>query len=165
MHLIFEKSLCLPILKIITEIITNFKSLYGFRGRCLEIRDVWIDFEPYFKVQNLVSVQPKSIILGKLPISTWSFMWWCQFIDLLKFEIRPNSLLNFGTTNYCCNFGSFVNKSDYIVKTYWMQLETIALLTLYYYISEVFTGQNVRRKLCHGCCVKVWFALRTVAGY
>ena len=37
--------------------------------------------------------------------------------DLLKFEIRPSSLLNFGTANYCCNFGSFVNKSDYIVKT------------------------------------------------
>ena len=41
-----------------------------------------------------------------------------QFIDLLKFETRPSSLLNFGTANYCCNFGSFVNKSDYIVKTY-----------------------------------------------
>ena len=26
-------------------------------------------------------------------------MWWCQFIDLLKFETRPSSLLNFGMAN------------------------------------------------------------------
>ena len=26
-------------------------------------------------------------------------MWWCQFIDLLKFETRPSPLLNFGTAN------------------------------------------------------------------
>ena len=30
----------LPILKSITEIMKNFKSLYGFGGRCLKIRDV-----------------------------------------------------------------------------------------------------------------------------
>ncbi len=23
-------------------------------------------------------------------------MWWCQFVDVLKFETRPSSLLNFG---------------------------------------------------------------------
>ena len=34
----------------------------------------------------------------KGPISTWSFMWWCQSIDWLKFETPPISLLNFGTT-------------------------------------------------------------------
>ena len=38
------------------------KSLYDFGGRCLKIREVCIGFEPYFKVQNLVSVHPKSII-------------------------------------------------------------------------------------------------------
>ena len=26
-------------------------------------------------------------------------MWWCQFIDRLKFETRPSSLLNFGTAH------------------------------------------------------------------
>ena len=31
------------------------------------IRDVCMDFEPYFNVHNLVSVQPKSIILGQMP--------------------------------------------------------------------------------------------------
>ena len=53
-------------LKSITEIMENFKSLYGFGGRCLKIRDVCMDFEPYFKVHNLVSVHPKNIILGQM---------------------------------------------------------------------------------------------------
>ena len=39
----------------------------------------------------------KASHLVKWSISTWSFMWWCQFIDWLKFETRPTSLLNFGT--------------------------------------------------------------------
>ena len=26
-------------------------------------------------------------------------MWWCQFIDWLKFETRPSPLLNFGMAN------------------------------------------------------------------
>ena len=43
----------------------NFKSLYYIGGRCFKIRDVCINFEPYFKVYNLVSVHPKSIILAK----------------------------------------------------------------------------------------------------
>ena len=60
------KSLCLPILKSITEIMKNFKSLYGFEGRCLKIRDVCTDFEPCFKVHNLVFVHPNSIILGQM---------------------------------------------------------------------------------------------------
>ena len=60
------KSLCLLILKSITEIIKYFKSLYDFGGRCLKIKDVCMDFEPYFKVHNLVSVHPKSVILGQM---------------------------------------------------------------------------------------------------
>ena len=32
----------------------------------LKIRDVCMDFEPYFRVHNLVSVHPKSIILGQM---------------------------------------------------------------------------------------------------
>ena len=44
----------------------NFKSLYGFGGRCLKIRDVCMDFEPNFKVHNFVSVYPKSIKLGQI---------------------------------------------------------------------------------------------------
>ena len=44
----------------------KIKSLYDFGGRCLKIKDVCMDFEPYFKVHNLVSVQPKSIIPDKM---------------------------------------------------------------------------------------------------
>ena len=44
----------------------NFKSLYGFGGRCLKIRDVCMDFEPNFKVHNFASVHPKSIKLGNM---------------------------------------------------------------------------------------------------
>ena len=54
------------ILKSVTEIMKNFKSLYGFGGRCLKIRDVCMGFEPYFKVHTLVSAHPKSIILGQM---------------------------------------------------------------------------------------------------
>jgi len=35
-------------------------------GRCFNIRDVCLDFEPCFKVHNLVSVYVKSIILGQM---------------------------------------------------------------------------------------------------
>ena len=44
----------------------NFKSLYGFGGRCLKIRGVCVDFEPRFKDHSLVSVHPKSIILFQM---------------------------------------------------------------------------------------------------
>ena len=47
-------------------IIKYFKSSYDFGGRCLKIKDVCMDFEPYFKVHNLVSVHPKSVILGQM---------------------------------------------------------------------------------------------------
>ena len=42
------------------------KCLYDFGGRCLKIRDVCMDFEPYFKVHSLVSVHPKRIILVQM---------------------------------------------------------------------------------------------------
>ena len=51
---------------VVTKRMKNFKSLYGFGGRFLKIRDVCMDFEPYFKVHNLVSVHRKSIILGQM---------------------------------------------------------------------------------------------------
>ena len=37
-----------------------------FWGPFLKIRDVCMDFLTYFKVHNLVSVYPKSIILGQM---------------------------------------------------------------------------------------------------
>ena len=91
------KSLCLPILKSITEIMKNFKSLYGFGGRCLKIRDVCMDLSHVSRSITWSLFTLKASYLVKWSISTWSFMWWCQFIDWLKFETRPSSLLNFGT--------------------------------------------------------------------
>ena len=44
----------------------EFKTTYDFGGRCLKIRDVYMDFKPYYKVHSLVSVDPKSIILGQI---------------------------------------------------------------------------------------------------
>jgi len=52
--------------KSITEIIKKLNSLCGFWGRCLNIRDVCMDFKPCFKVYNLVSIFPKSIKLGQM---------------------------------------------------------------------------------------------------
>ena len=75
----------------------NFKSLCGFGGCRLKIRDVCMDFELYFKVHNLVSVHPKSIILGQMTNLNTIFYVVCQFIDWLKFGICPSSLLNFGS--------------------------------------------------------------------
>ena len=51
---------------VVTKLIKNFKSLYGFGGRCFNIRDVCMDFEPCFKVYNLVSIRPKSMQLGQM---------------------------------------------------------------------------------------------------
>ena len=40
-----------------------------------------------------------------------NFMWWCQFIDWLKFETRPSSLLNFGRA--LCHSKRFVSSSKF----------------------------------------------------
>ena len=45
---------------------TDKKLWYGFGVCFLKIRDVCMDFEPYSKVHNLVSVHSKSIILGQI---------------------------------------------------------------------------------------------------
>ena len=49
----------------VTKLIKNFKFIC-FGGGCLKIRDVCMNFEPYFKVHNLVSVHPKSIALNQM---------------------------------------------------------------------------------------------------
>ena len=84
---------------VVTKLIKNFKSLYGFGRRCLKIRDVCMDFEPaYFKVHSLVSVPPKSIILGQMANLNMIFHVVVSVYQL-KFETHPSSLLNFGTAN------------------------------------------------------------------
>ena len=42
----------------------------------------------------------KASYLVKWPISTWSFIWRCQFIAWLKFETCQSSLFNFGRANW-----------------------------------------------------------------
>ena len=44
----------------------KFEEFMWLRGRCLKIRDICMDFEPCFKVHNLVSLNLKSIILGQM---------------------------------------------------------------------------------------------------
>ena len=51
---------------VVTKLMKNFKSLYGFGGHCLKIRDVCRDFQANFKVHNFISIYPKSTKLGQL---------------------------------------------------------------------------------------------------
>ena len=52
---------------VVTKLIKNFKSLYGFGAWCLNIRDVLMDCEQCFKIYNkVVFVRPKSIKLGQM---------------------------------------------------------------------------------------------------
>ena len=72
-------------------------------GRCFNIRDVCMDFEPCFKVYNLVSIRPKSMKLGQMINLNAIFHTIFQFIDWLQFETRPSTPLNFGMA-YCFQF-------------------------------------------------------------
>ena len=58
-----------------------------------------MDFEPYFKVHNLVSVQPKSIILGQMTNLNMISHVVVPVYRFVKFETCPSSLLHFGTAN------------------------------------------------------------------
>ena len=71
------------------KLIENFKGLYGFVGCCLKIRDVCMDFEPYFKVHNLVSVHLKSITLDQIDETTSSTSYQlCLFSFLSNVRFR-----------------------------------------------------------------------------
>ena len=75
----------------------NFKSLYGFGGRSLKIRDVWMDFEAYFKVHNLVSVHPKNMKLRQMTNLNMIFHVVVSDYRLVEIWNSPSTLLNFGT--------------------------------------------------------------------
>ena len=49
-----------------TGFYTKLIKMYSFGARCLNIRDVCMDFEPFFEVNNVVSDHPKSIKLGQM---------------------------------------------------------------------------------------------------
>ena len=53
-----------------------------------------MDFEPFFKVHNSVSVHPKSIIFGQITKLNMIFHVVVSVIDYLKFETRHSSPMN-----------------------------------------------------------------------
>ena len=73
-------------------------------GDTLKIRDVCMDFEPYFKIHNLVSVYPRSIILSQITNLNMIFHVVVSVYRLVKFETRPSSPMNFGMANRCAIF-------------------------------------------------------------
>ena len=84
---------------VVTKLIKNFKSLYGFGEAVSKLETfVWIlNHISRSRAWSLLIL--KASYLVKWPISEWPFTWWCQFIDWLKLKTRPNSLLNFGKAN------------------------------------------------------------------
>ena len=107
------KSLCLPILKSITEIMKILRV-------CRILVEAVSKLETFVWILKHISraiawslFTLKASHLVKWPTSTWSFMWWCQLNDCLEFETRPSSLLNFGRANY--NWFGFV--SDWLKET------------------------------------------------
>ena len=69
----------------------NVKSLYGFGGRCLKSRDVCMDFEPNLNVHNLISIYPKSIILGQMTNLNMIFHVVVSVYRLVKIEETEGS--------------------------------------------------------------------------
>ena len=81
-----------------------YQGLYDFGGRCLKIRDVCMDFEPYFKVHNLVSIHPKSIILSQMTNLNVIFHVVVSVYRLVKLWNSPqfpDELRNGQLTNRC----------------------------------------------------------------
>ena len=94
------KSLCLPILKTIMEIIKILRVYMVFGDAVSKLETfVWI-LNPISRSITWSLFTLKTPDLVKWPILKWSFMWLCQIIDWLKYETRPSSLLNFGTAYY-----------------------------------------------------------------
>ena len=85
---------------VVATLIRNFNSSYGFGGRCLKIRDVCMDFEPHFKVHNLVSVDPKSIILGEVTNLNMIFHVVVSLYRLVKIWNSPQSPAEFRNGQY-----------------------------------------------------------------
>ena len=85
---------------VVIKLIKNFKSLYGFGGRCLKIKDVCMDFQPYFKVHHLVSVHPKSIILGLMTNLNMIFHVLVSVYWFLKIWNSPKSIAEFRNSQW-----------------------------------------------------------------
>ena len=68
-------------------------------GRHLKIRDICMDLEPCFKVNNLVVIQLKNTKLGQMANLNMIFYMVCQFINWIKFATHPSPLLDFKVAN------------------------------------------------------------------
>ena len=83
------KSLCLPILKSITEIIKILR-VYMILGDAVSQLQTFVWILNHISRSITWSLYTlKASYLVKWPISTGFFMWWCQFIDLLKLKLAP----------------------------------------------------------------------------
>ena len=80
---------------VVPNLMKSFMSLHGFGERSLKIRDVCMDFKPYFKVHNLVSVHPKSIILGQMTNLNMIFHVVVSVYRLVKIWNSPQSPAEF----------------------------------------------------------------------
>ena len=80
--------------------VTSCETLYMVLGVAVTKlqRFVWI-FNHVSRVITWSLFNFRALNLFKKPISTWPFIWWCQFIDWSEFETRPNSLRNSEMTN------------------------------------------------------------------
>ena len=61
---------------VVTKLIKNFKSLYGFVGHFLKIRDI-----NFVWILNRISRSITWSLFTLKASYSCSFMWWCQFID------------------------------------------------------------------------------------
>ena len=109
---------------VVTKRMKNFKSLYGLGDTVSKLETfVWIFKQMSRSITSSLFIL-KVPNLVNWPVSTWSFMWWCQFIDWLKFETRPSSLLNFGTAYDPClawlaaNLRLDTHRLDFMTKTH-----------------------------------------------
>ena len=91
-HLLFFHRRCM------TRFYSCQKTDKKFLRVYMVLRDAISKLETFVWILNRISKSItwslftlKASYLVKWPFSTWSFMWWCQFIDYLKFETRPNS--------------------------------------------------------------------------
>ena len=130
----------------------SLKSLYGFGGRCLNIRDFCMDFEPNFKVHNLVSVCPKSIILGQMTNLSMTFYVVGSVYRLVKIWNSPqfpaefrNGLMRHRLRHTCvhccedfrgCRVGEMASEIPEIVYTFGPQLK--AFMGLYGSLNSAY---------------------------
>ena len=75
-------------------------------------------------------------------------MWWCQFIDYLKFETRPSSLLNFGTAN---SHNSSQHENEAEIKQLFFSFQDKLSLVMIRVIKASLL-HNIFNNVCHVVC-------------